>query len=246
MSEPSTKPNRTVGKFARLSATDRLIVALDVPNVADAAALIRELDNTVKFYKIGFQLVLAGGLALVRELVEEQKGVFLDMKLLDIDNTVERGVENAARLGVDMLTVHAYPATMRVAAKAASGTKLCVLGVTALTSMDDADLADAGYRFDAAELVARRARQAAAAGIGGVVASAREAREVKNLVGPDMAIVTPGIRPTGAAVRDQKRVMTPAAALSAGATHLVIGRPITDADNRKQAAGAIVREIEAV
>src|SRR5690606_14091966 len=147
------------------------------------------------------------------------------MKLLDIDNTVAEGVENVAKMGVSMLTLHAYPKAMRAAVEAARGSDLCLLGVTVLTSMDAADLAEAGYADDPATLVKRRAEQARAAGMGGIVCSAAEAASVRTIVGPDMAVVTPGIRPAGAAHGDQKRVMTPADALRAGASHLVVARP---------------------
>ncbi|MEL6201115.1 MAG: orotidine-5'-phosphate decarboxylase [Pseudomonadota bacterium] len=222
----------------------RLIVALDVPSVADATAIIEELDDLVGFYKIGHQLGFAGGLALVSVLKSAGKSVFLDMKLLDIDNTIEKGVGSIIDLGVDMLTIHAYPKAMAAAVKAARGSDICLLGVTVLTSMDNTDLDDAGYAGSAEELVAKRANQARDAGMGGIVCSAAEARKVRDIVGPQMAVVTPGIRPAGAAANDQKRIVTPRDAIAAGASHLVVGRPISAAKDRVAAAKAILAEIE--
>jgi orotidine-5'-phosphate decarboxylase len=225
--------------------TDRLIVGLDLPSVAEAEKAVRELDGVVNFYKIGYRLVFAGGLELARDLAAEGKKIFLDMKLLDIDNTVAEGVENVVRMGVTMLTIHAYPKAMRAAVAAAKGSDLCLLGVTVLTSMDAGDLAEAGYADDPHTLVKRRAEQAQAAGMGGVVCAAAEAGAVRKLLGPDMAIVTPGIRPAGSAHGDQKRVMTPADALIAGASHLVVARPVVAANDRRAAAQAILAEMEA-
>ncbi|MER2535432.1 MAG: orotidine-5'-phosphate decarboxylase [Rhizobiaceae bacterium] len=222
---------------------DRLIVGLDVPTIDEARAVVRDLGETVSFYKIGYQLVFAGGLDFARELAGEGRRIFLDMKLLDIDNTVAKGVENIARMGVSMLTLHAYPKAMRAAVAAARGSGLTLLGVTVLTSMDERDLAEAGYAWDPQTLVARRARQALDAGMGGIVCSAAEAAAVREIVGPDMAVVTPGIRPAGADRGDQKRVVTPAAAIRAGASHLVVARPIVNAADRKGAAQAILSEM---
>jgi len=225
-------------------AKDQLIVALDVPTVLEAAGIVENLGDSVGFYKIGYQLAFAGGLQLADELARAGKRVFLDMKLLDIDNTVAKGVEAIARTGASMLTIHAYPKAMRAAVEAASGSGLCLLGVTVLTSMDDPDLAEAGYGDSAASLVARRAGQALEAGMGGIVCSAAEAAVVRGIVGPDMAVVTPGIRPAGAAAGDQKRVVTPADAIAAGASHLVVGRPIVAAPDRQAAAHSILDEIQ--
>lgn len=226
------------------SADDRLIVALDVASLAEAEALVVRLGDSVSFYKIGYQLAFAGGLDFVRELKASGKNVFLDMKLLDIDNTVAKAVENIVRMEVDMLTLHAYPRAMRSAVDAAKGSRLCLLGVTVLTSMDSADLVEAGYAMDAAGLVRRRAAQARDAGMGGIVCSAEEATAVRGIVGAGMAIVTPGIRPTGADNGDQKRVMTPSDALSAGASHLVVGRPIVEASDPVAAVRAITAEMK--
>ncbi len=223
---------------------ERLIVGLDVPTIAEAEKAVLDLGDACVFYKIGYQLVFAGGLEFARDLASQGKRVFLDMKLLDIDNTVAKGVENIAKMGVSMLTVHAYPKAMRAAVAAAQGSDLRLLGVTVLTSMDDADLKEAGYTGNAADLVASRVEDARQAGMGGVVCSAAEAARIRGIAGPDMAIVTPGIRPTGADKGDQKRVMTPVDAIRAGATHLVVARPIIGAVDRVAAANAIVAEME--
>lgn len=221
-----------------------LIVALDVDSRDQAERLVDALGPAVDFYKIGYQLAYGGeGLAFGRELIAAKKRVFFDLKLLDIDNTVEKGVAAVAATGAHMLTVHAYPKIMRAAARAAAGTGLTVLGVTVLTSMDEADLAEAGYRETVADLVTRRARQAREAGIGGLVCSPHEARVVRGIVGPGMAIVTPGIRPAGSAAGDQKRIATPRMALEAGATHLVVGRPITAARDPAEAARTILGQM---
>jgi orotidine-5'-phosphate decarboxylase len=224
--------------------TGTLIVALDLDTRAEAERLIAQLGEAVHFYKIGYQLFYGGdGLALGKALLAAGKRVFFDLKLLDIDNTVEKGVAAIAATGATMTTVHAYPKTMRAAAKAAAGSGLTVLGVTVLTSMDDADVREAGYAVDAAGLVTLRAGQAKAAGIGGIVCSPNEAAAVRGVVGPGLAIVTPGVRPAGAAMGDQKRVMTPAEALVAGASHLVVGRPITGAADPAVAARDILAEM---
>jgi orotidine-5'-phosphate decarboxylase len=222
-----------------------LIVALDLDTRAEAEMLIERLGDAVDFYKIGYQLFYGGdGLALGRSLIARGKRVFFDLKLLDIDNTVEKGVAAIARTGAHLLTVHAYPKAMRAAAKGAAGSPLTILGVTVLTSMDDSDVAHAGYARDVAGLVALRAEQARQAGIGGLVCSPHEAGMVRGIVGPDMALVTPGIRLAGGELGDQKRVTTPAAALSAGATHLVVGRPITAATDPAAAAERVLMEME--
>lgn len=229
--------------FRHMDARDRLIVGLDIPTVSEAQALVAALGDEVTFYKIGYQLVFAGGLEFARELVSGGKKVFLDMKLLDIDNTVAKGVENVAKMGVSMLTLHAYPNAMRAAVEAAKGSDLTLLGVTVLTSMDEADLREAGYDCTPKSLVLRRAEQARNAGMGGIVCSAEESGDVRRIVGPAMNIVTPGIRPAGSDAGDQKRVMTPADALRAGSSHLVVGRPIVKAQDPRAAAQAILAEM---
>jgi orotidine-5'-phosphate decarboxylase len=222
-----------------------LIVALDVDTRREAAELVQALDGAADFFKIGYQLFYGGdGFALGKELLAAGKRVFFDLKLLDIDNTVERGVAAIARTGATMLTVHAYPQCMRAAVKGAAGSDLTILGVSVLTSMDDKDVAEAGFARDTAGLVSLRAGQAKAAGIGGLVCSPLEAEMVRSIVGPQMAIVTPGIRPSGSAVGDQKRVMGPAEAIAAGASHLVVGRPITAAADPAGAARAILAEMK--
>jgi len=222
----------------------QLIVGLDVSSRARAEEIVSLLGDSVDFYKIGYQCFYgADGFALGKALIAAGKQVFFDLKLLDIDNTVEKGVAAFAETGAKMLTVHAYPKTMRAAAKASAGSDLCVLGVTVLTSMDDADVKEAGYERDAAGLVALRAQQARDAGIGGLVSSPHEAEMVRTIVGPKLAIVTPGIRPTGSAAGDQKRIMGPAEALAAGATHLVVARPIIEAADPAAAAKAILAEM---
>lgn len=223
----------------------RLIVGLDVPTVAEAESVVAQLEGTCSFFKIGHQLVFGGGLELARDLAADGRQVFLDMKLLDIDNTVAKAVENVAGMGIAMLTIHAYPKAMRAAVAAARGSDLCLLAVTVLTSMDDADLVEAGYAHSAADLVATRAAQARDAGMGGIVCSAAEAARVLDIVGRDMAVVTPGIRPAGAASGDQKRVVTPAVAIRSGASHLVVARPIIEAVDRRAAATAILEEMAA-
>ena len=226
-----------------MDARDRLIVALDVPSVAAAQVMVERLGDAVSFYKIGYQLGFAGGLELARELIGQGKQVFVDLKLHDIGNTVAKGVESVAKLGATFLTVHAYPQTMHAAVDARAGSKLRILAVTVLTSYDDADLAAAGYDFTVPELVAERAAQARDIGIDGLVCSAEEAVSVRGVVGVRMALVTPGIRTAGAAADDQKRVMTPARAIAAGADYLVVGRPILEAADPKSAAQSIVAEI---
>jgi orotidine-5'-phosphate decarboxylase len=222
---------------------ERLIVGLDVPGREAAEAMVERLGDAVTFYKIGYQLAYSkGGLELVSDLAASGKRVFLDLKLLDIDNTVEKGVESVMRLGASMLTVHAYPHAMRAAMRAAKGSDLTVLAVTVLTSLDEAGLAEAGYETSVEALVRRRAEQAREIGTG-LVASAAEARAIRAIVGPDLAVVTPGIRPAGGEAGDQKRVMTPGDALDAGASHLVVARPIVAASDPKAAALAILEEM---
>ena len=222
---------------------NQLIIALDVDGVDEARGLINNLGDVVDFYKIGHQLAFNGGLELARQLTAEGKNVFLDMKLLDIDNTVEKGVASIVKLGVSMLTIHAYPKAMRAAVKAATGSDLTLLGVTVLTSMDEADLAEAGYSATPRDLVLRRAVEARDAGMGGIICSPQEAKAVRAILGPIMAVVTPGIRPSGSDKGDQKRVATPFDALKAGASHLVVGRPITAAADPRQAALAVLAEM---
>jgi orotidine-5'-phosphate decarboxylase len=229
---------------ASIAPKDRLIVALDLPGVAEAEALIARLGDSVSFYKIGYQLGYAGGLTLAQQLANSGKKVFIDLKLHDIGNTVARGVESVAKLGATFLTVHAYPQTMKAAVEARAGSELKILAVTVLTSYDDADLHAAGYRLNVSDLVEARAQQAQVLGVDGLVSSPEEAASLRKIVGHQMTLVTPGIRPAGAATGDQKRIMTPARAIAAGADYLVVGRPITEAADPKAAADAIQAEIE--
>ncbi|WP_137150449.1 orotidine-5'-phosphate decarboxylase [Devosia sp. FKR38] len=222
----------------------QLIVGLDVSSRARAEEIVALLGDSVDFYKIGYQCFYgADGFALGKDLLKAGKKVFFDLKLLDIDNTVEKGVAAIAETGATMLTVHAYPQCMRAAVRGAAGSGLCVLGVSVLTSMDDADLLEAGFARDTAGLVSLRAEQARDAGIGGLVASAQEAQMVRSIVGPKMAVVTPGIRLAGGEKGDQKRVTTPAQALSAGASHLVVARPIIEAADPAAAARAVLADM---
>ena len=224
---------------------ERLIVALDLASVAEADQLVRRLGDAVSFYKIGYRLGYAGGLPFAEQLIADGKKVFLDLKLHDIGNTVTEGVQSIAALGATFLTVHGYPQTMRAAVASKAGAPLKILAVTVLTSYDDADAAEAGYAGSVADLVERRSAQARDIGADGVVCAAMEAARVRAIIGPNRLIVTPGIRPAGSAPGDQKRVVTPTAAIRAGADYLVVGRPVTEAADPRAAAEAIVHEIAA-
>ena len=214
-----------------------LIVALDVPTHDEASAIVAELGDAVHFYKIGLELLFNGGLRLAQELRDANKLVFLDMKFLDIGNTVEKAVRNVARLGANYLTIHATDRkTLQAARDGKGASDLKLLGVTVLTSLTGDDLAEQGIFERPDELVLRRAKMAADAGIDGVIASGLEARAIRQSTGDDLIIVTPGIRPSGSAANDQARSMTPREAILAGADHLVVGRPILHASDRKKAA----------
>ena len=226
-----------------MDARDRLIVALDLPSVASAEAMVAKLGEAVSFYKIGYQLAFAGGLPLAETLIRSGKQVFLDLKLHDIGNTVAKGVESVARLGATFLTVHAYPQTMKGAVEGRGSASLKILAVTVLTSYDDGDLHAAGYRLNVSDLVEARAQQAQVLGVDGLVSSPEEAAALRKIVGHQMNLVTPGIRPAGSATGDQKRIMTPARAIAAGADYLVVGRPITEAADPRAAADAVQAEI---
>lgn len=226
-----------------IAPRDRLIVALDLPGIEPAEAMVARLADSVTFYKIGYQLAFAGGLRLVETLAAGGKKVFIDLKLHDIGNTVARGVESLARLGATFLTVHAYPQTMKAAVEARAGSSLKILAVTVLTSYDAGDLKEAGYRLGVVDLVEARARQAQALGVDGLVCSPEEAAGLRKIVGERMKLVTPGIRPAGSAKGDQKRAMTPARAIAAGADYLVVGRPILEAGDPRAAAEAVIAEI---
>jgi orotidine-5'-phosphate decarboxylase len=227
-----------------ISPRDRMIVALDLPSVKEARAMVDALGETVSFYKIGMELTYSGGLPLAQELMREGKKVFLDLKLHDIPNTITRATAQVAELGATFLTVHAYPQTMRAAVAGLGGSKLRLLAVTVMTSYDDADLREAGFALGVRDLVIQRSLQARTCGIDGIVLSAEEAEALRPIVGPDVLLVTPGIRPSGYELADQKRVMTPGRAIAAGVDYLVIGRPITQAKDPKAAAEALLAEIE--
>ncbi len=229
--------------FPAPKPVDRLIVALDVPDVRAAEAMVAQLGDAVTFYKIGLELTYGNGMGLARDLIQSGKQVFLDLKLHDIPNTVARATEQVADMGARFLTVHAYPQTMKAARSGLGDSALQLLAVTVMTSYDDQDLAEAGYGMGVKELVARRAKQAEAAGIHGLILSAEEVTSMRALLRKDMLLVTPGIRPAGSDVADQKRIMTPARAIQAGADYLVIGRPVTQHADPRASAQAIVAEI---
>lgn len=228
-------------------ARDRLIVALDLPTAAAARKMVADLGPEISTFKVGMQLFTAAGPDFIRELVGDGCKVFLDLKFHDIPNTVAEAVRSAAQLGVSMLTVHAAGGTkmLAAAAKAAAESKPAplVLAVTVLTSLTDSDLEQAGVSGRALDHVLRLASLARAHGCGGVVASPHEAREIRRELGEGFAIVTPGVRPQGAAKSDQARVATPSEAIAAGASHIVVGRPIIEAADPRAAAQAILREI---
>ncbi|PWE18462.1 orotidine-5'-phosphate decarboxylase [Marinicauda salina] len=224
-------------------ADPRLIAALDLPDASAARQMVETLGEACGFYKIGLQLLPVGGTELARDLKARGLSVFLDYKLHDIPATVEKATRSITTAGADLLTVHAEPPVMRAAVEGRAGSDMKILGVTVLTAYDDAMLAEMGYAMGARDLVMRRVDQAMAAGVDGVVASPHEAAEIRARVGDDFLIVTPGVRPAGAEKGDQKRVATPADALAAGASHLVVGRPITGAADPKAAAEAIAREM---
>ncbi len=226
---------------------ERLIVALDVPGIAEARAIVARLGDAVQFYKVGYWLLYSPGAdALLAELKAAGKRVFLDAKLHDIAQTVEIGAARAAERGVDLLTVHAEPAVMRAAVKGAAGSAMMVFGVTVLTSLDDGDLAEIGYRMGVSDLVALRARQAAEAGCTGIIASPQDSPSgLRAAAGaPHLLIATPGVRPVGDAADDQKRVATPYAAIAAGADYLVVGRPVVARPDPAAAARTIIAEME--
>ena len=229
-----------------IPARERLIVALDLHEVAAAEKLVVGLDGAASFYKIGYELALAkDGLVFADMLARSGKKVFLDLKLHDIGNTVSRAVERAAERGMTFLTVHAFPQTMRAAVQGRGKSKLKLLAVTVLTSWDDNDLREAGYTMSVSDLALKKAEQAKDIGIDGIVASAVEAASIRKKVGAETLIVTPGIRLAGGEAGDQKRIVTPKDAIKAGADYLVVGRPVTAADDPKAAVEAIVGEISA-
>lgn len=230
--------------MSRQSAKSRLIVALDMPTSEGAQRLVAQLDDAVSFYKVGLELLFAGGLELAQALKAQGKHVFLDMKLLDIGNTVERAVANAKELGVDFLTVHGHDLkTLRAAVTGRGSSRLKLLAVTVMTNLTETDLRQQGTDMSPVELVLHRARMAYEAGFDGVIASGLEAAAVRAATSPEFLIVTPGIRLPGSAAGDQERVMTPERAIQSGATHIVVGRPITEADDPRRAAETFVKHI---
>ena len=223
---------------------DRLIVALDVPNALAGLDLAERLGDAVGFYKIGLGMLTGGGLALANELKGDHgKRIFLDMKLFDIGATVESAVRGLAAFDLDFLTVHGDPYVVRAAKEGAAGSNLKILGVTILTSLERADL-DAGMirPGDLHEITVERAARAFEAGADGIICSPREAQAIRALPNARL-IVTPGVRPAGAALGDQKRVETPASAIAAGADHIVVGRPVWQAADPRAAAQAILAEL---
>ncbi|MEZ5844966.1 MAG: orotidine-5'-phosphate decarboxylase [Hyphomicrobiaceae bacterium] len=230
--------------MAETDPRDRLFVALDLATVEEARSLVARLDDAVTCYKVGLELVFAGGLAFAEELRRSGKQVFLDVKLLDIANTVEKAARNIATLDLQFLTVHGTDRkTLAAAVKGRGATGLKLLAVTVLTSLDEKDLAEQGAQMSPGDLVVHRARLAHAAGFDGVIASGLEAGRIRAAVGSGFLIVTPGIRPAGGAADDQSRVATPASAIASGADRLVVGRPITQASDPRAAAQAITAEI---
>ncbi len=230
--------------MSHTTAKDRLIVALDMPTSEEAQRLIATLGDSVVFYKVGLELLFAGGLELAGALKAEGKNVFLDMKLLDIGNTVERAVANATELGVDFLTVHGHDLkTLRAAVTGRGKSRLKLLAVTVLTNLTADDLKQQGSAMTPSELVLMRARLAHESGFDGVIASGQEAQHIRAALGPGFLIVTPGIRLTGSASDDQERITTPDHAIAAGADYIVVGRPITQADDPKGAAETFIHHI---
>jgi len=224
---------------------ERLIVALDVSTAAEAQKLVQRVGDAAGIYKVGLQLFTAEGPALIRELVRSGKRIFLDLKLHDIPNTVAHAVKSAAELGVHMLTVHASGgAAMLRAATEAAADRVNILGVTVLTSLNDEDMQEIGISGRVADQVLRMASLAQSAGCWGIVTSPREALMVRKSMGEGFAIVTPGVRPAGVETHDQQRIATPSQAIENGASHIVVGRPITHAADPAKAAQAIIAEME--
>ena len=224
-------------------AREKLIVALDYWDIAEARKLVEELGEEVSFYKVGLGLQLAGGDEFARDLKKKGKRVFLDYKYLDIEETIKNAVRRAAELGIDFLTVHGVGSILDAAVEGRKNSKLKILCVTVLTSMDAEDIREMGYQCNVEELVLFRAKKALDAGIDGVIASAAEAAEIRKRTNNKLMIVAPGIRPGGSAPDEQKRIATPYEAIKAGADYLVIGRPIYAAANPKQAAQKIIEEM---
>ncbi len=222
----------------------RLIVPLDVPTLAEARAMVAAIGDGASFYKVGLELFATGeGMTLARELKAQGKQVFLDWKLHDIGTTVQRAASVLADVGCDFLTVHAEPQVLAAAVRGKGRSNLKILGVTVLTSLNDADLIEMGFSETARSLVERRIHHAIAAGADGVIASPHEAALARSIGGRDFLVVTPGVRPDWSAKNDQARAATPADALRAGASHIVCGRPITAANDPREAARRVAEEM---
>lgn len=227
------------------NASEKLIVALDFDSIGQARPLVKELDGIVHFFKIGLGLQLDPGTnEFIRELISQGKKVFLDYKYLDIEATIERAVSQAAKIGVSFLTIHGNSSVIQAAVRGRGASALKVFAVTVLTSMDADDLKEMGYNCPVEELVLHRALQTVKWGCDGVIASGREAALIRERVGNNLLVVTPGIRPAGHGTNDQKRTMTPQEAIEAGADYLVVGRPVIGARNPRQAALDIVAEMQ--
>ena len=229
-----------------IPARERLIVALDFPTVEEAHGLTKRLGDDVIFYKIGLELVYAGGLTLVNELKAEGKKIFLDAKLLDIGHTVEKATASISRLNVDLLTIHGSDLkTMQAAVRGKGNSSLKIMAVTVMTNLDATDLKQQGIEDKSPEeLVLHRAALARQAGCDGVISSGHEAAKIRAQSGENFMIITPGIRSANDDTGDQARVMTPQKAIASGASHLVVGRPITQSDNPVQAAQDFIEQIE--
>jgi len=220
-----------------------VIVALDVATAAEARAIVQACGGAIGFYKVGMELYAAEGMPFVRELIDQGKDVFLDLKFYDIPETVKRATAQVAKAGVKLLTVHASKAVMRAAMEGKGASSLKILGVTVLTSFDETDLADLGYARTPSELVRHLVAKGIEAGVDGFVCSPLEVAEVRAATGPGATLVTPGVRAAGAEVGDQKRVATPAQAIASGASYLVVGRPITRAADPAAAARNLLLEL---
>jgi orotidine-5'-phosphate decarboxylase len=231
--------------MAKIAARDRLILALDVPSSADAERLLDQVSDQIGFVKIGLELYTAAGPEMVRRVIDRGKRVFLDLKFLDIEETVRRATARVATMGVELLTVHANRKALGAAVQGRGNSKLKLLAVTVLTNFDSQDLRDMGIQYSVQELVSARALLASEVGCDGVVASGEEAGVLRPKVGPRFMIVTPGVRPAGKGVDDHARVTTPTQTIAAGADYLVIGRPIRDAADPAVAAAAILSEMQA-
>lgn len=231
--------------MSKIAARDRLILALDVPSSSEADRLLDHVDDQIGFVKIGLELYTAAGPEMVKRVINRGKRVFLDLKFLDIEETVRRATARVAAMGVELLTVHANRKALAAAVQGRGASSLKLLAVTVLTNFDSQDLRDMGIQYSVQELVSARALLASEVGCDGVVASGEEAGVIRPKVGPRFLIVTPGVRPAGEGVDDHARVTTPTQTIAAGADYLVIGRPIRDAANPAAATAAILAEMQA-